>query len=227
MGRRLLPLTPELIKKHCTNGERRLGIFYTPLKSLQRIYKRFTGNFSYEDRLQLACECEPPMYFLLHGCMIPHPYGITLSAEEIGADCEIGQNVTIGTDGRNMRVGGPTVGKPSLGHLVRIYAGAVISGKIKIGNNVIIGANSFINKDIPDNSFAIGINNVRPLDAHHKHYLALQLFHCINIYRLVPGLVFKSGQLYIDEDYARRRTTLLESLIVEGQRAEPGTIAIK
>ncbi len=38
-----------------------------------------------------------------------------------------------------------------------IGAGAVILGNLKIGNNVIIGANAVVTHDIPDNCTAKGI----------------------------------------------------------------------
>jgi maltose O-acetyltransferase len=38
-----------------------------------------------------------------------------------------------------------------------IAAGTIITGGVKIGDNVIIGANSLVTKDIPNNCFAAGI----------------------------------------------------------------------
>lgn len=38
-----------------------------------------------------------------------------------------------------------------------IGAGAVILGNITIGNNVSIGANAVVTKDIPDNCVAVGV----------------------------------------------------------------------
>ena len=37
-----------------------------------------------------------------------------------------------------------------------MYAGAVVAGKIRIGNNVRISANAFVRTDVPDNSIAYG-----------------------------------------------------------------------
>jgi hypothetical protein len=227
MERKLVGFSSEIMRLHRLPGEVRFGLLYKPLVKLRSMYKRITGEFGQEDQLRIACDCEPPMYFMLRGCMIPHPYGITLSVEEIGADCEIGQNVTIGTDGRNMKLGGAVMGKPVLGNLVRIHSGAVISGEIRIGNNVVIGANAFVNRDVPDNSFVIERNNVQPLEAHHKYYLALQLYHCMHIYRLVPGLIFKSGQLYVDEDYAEKRSPLLELLLTESKKASLDSVLLQ
>lgn len=46
-------------------------------------------------------------------------------------------------------------GTPLIGNKVYIAFGAVIVGKVKIGNNVLIAANSFVNFDVPDNSIVI------------------------------------------------------------------------
>lgn len=43
-----------------------------------------------------------------------------------------------------------------MGDNVQVGVGAVIIGPIHIGDNVIIGANSVVNKDIPANSVAVG-----------------------------------------------------------------------
>ncbi len=40
--------------------------------------------------------------------------------------------------------------------LLYIGAGTVVFGNINIGNNVIIGSNSLINKSIPDNCTIVG-----------------------------------------------------------------------
>ncbi len=52
---------------------------------------------------------------------------------------------------------GDTRGCPEIGDNVEIAPGAVILGNIKIGNNVAIGANSVVDKDIPDNAVAAGM----------------------------------------------------------------------
>lgn len=70
---------------------------------------------------------------------------------EIGKYCNINQSVTIGRtyiDGK--------LGRPKLGDFVWIGTGAVIVGEIKIGSNVLIAPNSFVNFNVPDNSLVIG-----------------------------------------------------------------------
>ncbi len=100
-----------------------------------------------------ACEISP--YAAIDGGFIlHHTLGIVIGHEVIiGRNCEVFQNVTIGSnrkkkDGRGM---------PIIGDNVSIGAGAVVVGSIKIGNNVMIGANSYVDKDIPDGACVVGI----------------------------------------------------------------------
>ncbi len=87
------------------------------------------------------------------GFYIGHFGGIVISHEaRIGKNCNISQGVTIGQANR-----GKNKGCPQLGDNVYIGPGAKIIGAIRIGNNVAIGANSVVTKDIPDNSVVVGI----------------------------------------------------------------------
>jgi serine O-acetyltransferase len=85
------------------------------------------------------------------GLYIGHFGGITISGEAvIGSLCNISQNVTIGASGQGEKRGVPTIGNN-----VYIAAGARLFGKISIGNNVKIGANAVIHRDVPDNVLAV------------------------------------------------------------------------
>lgn len=210
--RNLVEFTPDLMRQHRRGIEAALGVTYHFIEYFYRFYRRMIGNFTRADKIEVACYCDVPMYFLNRGCMMSHPFGITLSADEIGADCLIAQNVTIGTSGRTTGIGGPTRGKPRLGNLVSCRPGAVLSGDVRIGNNVIVAANAFVDKDVPDNSIVYGCNRVKPLQEHHKRYLKDQLWHCVYVYKLVPGLVYvHPGKLFIDVDYARHRMAMLDN----------------
>lgn len=158
-------------------------------------------------QLKMACSVDSEIYyyFLRYGCMVPHAFGITFSCDSIGADVYIGQNATTSTSGRNMDPGDNTKGKPRIGNLVRIYAGAVISGEISIGEMCVIAANSIVTKDVPPRSIVYGVNDARPLREHHYDLLHHQLFHCKNVYQLIPGLTLENGELYIDEEWSERR----------------------
>ena len=48
-------------------------------------------------------------------------------------------------------------GYPTIGNNVIIFPNSTIVGRIHIGDNSIIGANSFVNKDIPCNSVYGGV----------------------------------------------------------------------
>ena len=85
------------------------------------------------------------------GLYIGHYGGITVSSVAIiGRDCNLSQNITIGVSGA-----GPKRGAPTIGDNVYIAPGARLFGKISIGNNVKIGANAVIHKDLPDNAIAV------------------------------------------------------------------------
>lgn len=80
------------------------------------------------------------------GGVIVHPSAI------IGKDCNLSQGVTLGRTNRGEKQGAPVIGDR-----VYIGPGVKIIGAISIGNDVAIGANSVITKDIPDNAVVVGV----------------------------------------------------------------------
>ena len=72
---------------------------------------------------------------------LPHRYCV-INAEKIGKNVSVLQGVTIGDNHEGAR--------PVIGDNVVIYPNAVVVGGITIGNNVYIGAGSFVNYDVPD-----------------------------------------------------------------------------
>ena len=86
------------------------------------------------------------------GLYIGHSYGITINPNVvIGDNCNIHKGVTIGRENRGKRKGTPV-----LGDCVWIGVNTTIVGGIKIGNDVLIAPNSFVNVDIPDHSVVFG-----------------------------------------------------------------------
>ncbi|MGX9985149.1 serine O-acetyltransferase [Chryseobacterium sp. POL2] len=69
----------------------------------------------------------------------------------IGKNCNIAQGVTIAQANR-----GKYEGYPNIGDEVWIGPNAVIVGGIKIGKNVLIAPNAYVNMDVPDNAIVIG-----------------------------------------------------------------------
>ena len=73
--------------------------------------------------------------------------GIVVSHNaHIGQNCTIFHQVTIG-EGKN--------GAPIIGNDCYIGTGTIVIGNIRIGDNVRIGAGTFVNFDIPDNSTVV------------------------------------------------------------------------
>jgi serine O-acetyltransferase len=91
-------------------------------------------------------------YFWKKKLNFPHPIGIVIGrGVTFGNNCQVFQNCTIG---------GGKGGYPKIGNNVTIYPNSIIIGGISIGDNSIVGANSFINKNVPKNSTVIGINQI-------------------------------------------------------------------
>lgn len=86
------------------------------------------------------------LYIAHSGCIVLHSDVI------LGKHCTISQDVTIGMGGR-----GSKKGCPCIGDRVYIAPGARVFGAIVIGNDVAIGANAVVTKDLPDNAVAVGI----------------------------------------------------------------------
>ena len=68
----------------------------------------------------------------------------------IGRRCQIGPRVTVGGTSGHFDV-------PVIGDDCTLHSGAVVIGPIKVGNNVIIGANAVVNRDVPDNVVVAGV----------------------------------------------------------------------
>lgn len=87
------------------------------------------------------------------GFYIGHCGGVVINDKSvIGKNCNISHDVTVGQANR-----GTHKGCPVLGDNIYIGPGAKLFGAIRIGNNVAIGANCVVTKDVPDNSVVVGI----------------------------------------------------------------------
>lgn len=87
---------------------------------------------------------------------IDHGNGVVIGETSvIGDNCTIYQNATLGGTGKEHNKRHPT-----LKDNVVVGAGARILGNITIGNNVKVGANSVVLKDVPDNCTVVGVGRV-------------------------------------------------------------------
>jgi len=102
--------------------------------------------------------------FIIYNCNIPYEcilgkgtrfaysgIGVVLHKRtRMGKNCMIGTQVTVGGKSGHFEV-------PVIGDNVYLATGAKILGPIKIGNNVTVGANAVVIKDVPDNCVVAGI----------------------------------------------------------------------
>ena len=144
---------------------------------LIRLMQRFNQNIERYKDSKFLCKINSLLVFLLHkrifrkfACDITpscklgnvvfrHPTGIVIGGGAVLADgVIIHQNVTFGAlrfDEKEKR-GIPcnqVVGKNTI-----IGCGAKILGDVTIGKNCMIGANSVVTKNIPDNTTVVGFN---------------------------------------------------------------------
>jgi len=87
------------------------------------------------------------------GFFIDHGSGVVIGeTAEIGRNCVIFHNVTLGGTGKHKGKRHPTIGNNVL-----IGTAATLLGPIKVGDNVMVGAETvIINRDVPENCTVVG-----------------------------------------------------------------------
>lgn len=95
------------------------------------------------------------------GLYLGHPYNVTVGEEvTLGNNVNLHKGCTIGRTNRG------DSGSPLIGNNVFIGINATVVGNIRIGNDVLIAPNSYVNFDIPDHSVVIG----NPAVIHSREY---------------------------------------------------------
>ncbi len=118
-----------------------LAAFFYPL--YQRLKYKYGFDISYRTKIG-------------SGLYLGHFGGVVVHGDTvIGDNCNLSHGVTIGISNHGKRKGIPTIGNN-----VFIGPGAVIFGKIRIGDNVTIGANTVVNVDVPDNATVINNGSI-------------------------------------------------------------------
>lgn len=110
--------------------------------------------FVWRKAIEITTHCEfPNRAEIGPGILLTHAHGIVIHVDAvIGRHCNIGHQVTIGVSGRYDRRG-----TPRLGDRVFIGPGAKLLGPIGVGNDVAIGANAVVTKDLPDYVLVVGV----------------------------------------------------------------------
>jgi serine O-acetyltransferase len=99
----------------------------------------------YPPQISLSIDCPdigPGLYF-------EHGFSTVVTAERIGRDCWINQQVTIGYGSDRRR--------PVLGDGVGIRAGAIVIGGVTVGSGGHVGAGAVVTRDVPPNTYVAGV----------------------------------------------------------------------
>lgn len=110
-------------------------------------YRLLLKKHSAKHLLEIGYKCK-----IGKGLYLGHSYCITVNPRSVIGDwCTLNKGVTIGQENR-----GPRTGTPTIGNQVWIGANSTVVGKINIGDDVLIAANTLVNKNIPSHSIVIG-----------------------------------------------------------------------
>ncbi|MBI5148065.1 serine acetyltransferase [Candidatus Pacearchaeota archaeon] len=129
-----------VVHRYITHPLHFIGIPFIP-RLISQLMRFFTG-----------IEIHPGAQ-IRKGLFIDHGMGVVIGeTAEIGKNCVMYQNVSLGGTGKHKGKRHPTIGDNVL-----IGAGATLLGPIRIGNNVKIGAETFIiDRNVPDNCTVVG-----------------------------------------------------------------------
>lgn len=102
-------------------------------------------KYKYGFDIPFECVIGKGLYICHFGGVIINP-GVTM-----GSNININHGVTIGRANRGRKAGVPQIGS-------RVWLGAysIVVGRIRVGNNVLIGPGAYVNFDVPDNAVVIG-----------------------------------------------------------------------
>jgi serine O-acetyltransferase len=121
---------------------------FSKKRSIQGLFYRFLLRFyslKYGYQINPSTKIGKGLYIGHRGTIIVNSLSV------IGDCCNLSPGVTIGQTNRGVKRGTPV-----LGDRVWVGTNAVIVGGIKIGDNVLIAPNAYVNVDVPSNSVVIG-----------------------------------------------------------------------
>lgn len=122
--------------------------FWLRLCKKHKVFKPFLLYYGHKYLIEIS-----PYMDIGKGLYLGHAMGIVVSPQsQLGDNCNISQFVTIGRKNR-----GRFKGSPVIGNSVYIGPGAKIIGSVHIGNDVAIGANCVVVKDVPDHAVVVGV----------------------------------------------------------------------
>ncbi len=170
MLRQLQPRLDLDLPASVTSAERLSVLAHRPFRSIlyYRLSKRGGLARLLAEVLSRVYRGEPALYIscpdIGPGLMMMHGFATIITAQRLGADCQVAQQVTIGYDDR----GAP----PILGARVRVGAGAIVLGPIEVGDDAVIGAGAVVVRDVPPGSVVGGVP-ARVIEGAADRYSAL------------------------------------------------------
>ena len=119
--------------------------FFYRLRMHSQLLRLLLKPLSLHNPLNLYINCTE----IGNGLFIEHGFSTVIACKHIGENCWINQQVTIGYS--------DVIHCPYIGNNVEIKAGAKVIGDVHIGDDVIIGANAVVVKDVPSHSIVVGV----------------------------------------------------------------------
>lgn len=118
-----------------------------PIGRLQYIYWKW-----WHRRMTIKYNMRLRVNTIGYGLRIPHMIGggIILGAEKIGNYCTANPGVVVGLNRAPSN-------RPVIGDHVELNVGCKVIGKIVVGDNVVIAANSLVYKNVPSNCVVMGV----------------------------------------------------------------------
>lgn len=128
-----------------------LKILFFFVKNIHLMNCRWTGI-----QITLGTDIGPGLMFNHFGCIV------LASTVHVGANCTIFQGVTIGRTWTNTP-------PPQIGDNCILCPGCKVIGGVKLGQRVIVGANSVVTRDVPNDCVVAGTPAVIISKESHKY----------------------------------------------------------
>ena len=127
------------------DSEAKGGIVLLPLKILYILANKILVELLLGMYIPADCTIGPGLYINSFQGLVINPNVI------IGSNCSIGHGVIIGTAGDG------TARAPVIGNNVFIGSRSIVIGPVTVGDNVRIGANAVVNRDVPPDVTVAGV----------------------------------------------------------------------
>lgn len=148
---------------------------------------RYGWRCQHFEKLRMGCETDIGCFTYMNA-----KHGIVMGlGVQVGANCSIYSESTI--DGKK--------GKVIIGDFVRIGAGSVIMPGVTLGNDALVAACSFVNRDVPAGDVVGGVpacslNIERKIGCIGRHYKTARCLGCDSIMRVVKMDIVRMKPMY-------------------------------